>query len=139
LVAFLRAGALWTVRADGTDERRLVDVRQSSSPFLLGSRKPRWSPDGLRLAVPDDRGVLVVNREGGGARVVPARTAADVAWSPDGRTISFTAVVADHSRGIFSSDYVARTELYTMPASGGRPRRLTSDLANVVGAAAWRP
>jgi Tol biopolymer transport system component len=140
LVAFLRGGALWTVRADGTEERRLAAARPPSpSPFLLAPPTPRWSPDGRRLAVPDTRGIVVVGWDGQRQTLVPARGAGNVAWSPDGRTISFTAVVGNHSRGIFNSAYVARTELYTVPASGGRPTRLTNDLANVVGAAAWRP
>jgi Tol biopolymer transport system component len=70
---------------------------------------------------------------------VPARGAGNVSWSADGARLSFTATVGDYTRGIFNSDYVARTELYTVPASGGRPTRVTNDLANVLGPAAWRP
>jgi Tol biopolymer transport system component len=140
LVAFLRGGALWTVRNDGTDARRLATVRRTpSTPPTTSSRAPRWSPDGRRLAVPDARGVLVVSPQEQQTKLIPARGAGDVAWSRDGRTISFTGVVGRYSRGIFNTAYVSRTELYTVPAGGGKPRRRTRDLANVVGAAAWRP
>jgi Tol biopolymer transport system component len=139
LVALVRGGALWTVRTDGTNERRLAAVQPATARVLLGAPEPRWSPDGRRLAVPDARGVLVVGREGQDEVLVRARGAGNVSWSPDGATLSFTATVGSYSRGIFNTDYVARTELHTVPASGGRPRRVTNDLANVIGAAAWRP
>jgi Tol biopolymer transport system component len=140
LVAFLRGGALWTVRNDGTGARRLATVRRTpSTPPTTSSRAPRWSPDGRRIAVPDARGVLVVSPQGQQTKLIPARGAGDVAWSRDGRTISFTGVVGRYSRGIFNTAYVSRTELYTVPAGGGKPKRRTRDLANVVGGAAWRP
>jgi dipeptidyl aminopeptidase/acylaminoacyl peptidase len=50
----------------------------------------------------------------------------NVAWSPDGSTIVFTATTA--------RDQAARADvqqsLYAMPASGGEPRRLTGDSAS---------
>lgn len=141
LVAFLRGGTLWTIRVDGSDARRLGSVqRQPRSPLAYATTEaPRWSPDGRRIAVADARGVLVFDLGGGDGRLVAAPGAGGVAWSADGRTLSFHAPVGKYSRGIFNSGYVQRTELYTVPAGGGTPTRLTNDLANVLGASAWRP
>ena len=139
LVAFLRGGGLWIVRADGTGARRLGTVRRT--PRRLAPQEfdpPRWSPGADRVGVTDASGVLVFDLGGRTSRV-PAPGAAGVAWSPEGRTISFNAPVGRYSRGIFSSQYVERTELYTAPAGGGEPTRVTTDLANVLGSAAWRP
>jgi Tol biopolymer transport system component len=139
LVAFLRSGALWTVRADGTGARRLGTVSRSTRRLAPQEvDPPRWSPQADRVAVTDANGVLVFALASGTVRI-PAPGAAGVAWSPDGRTISFNAPVGRYSRGIFSSQYVERTELFTAPAGGGKPTRVTSDLANVLGSAAWRP
>lgn len=41
MLAFVRAGRLWTMRADGTRERELVDVEAAA---------PAWSPDGRYIA-----------------------------------------------------------------------------------------
>ena len=100
--------------------------------------RARWSPDSRTLALADRRGVLVVARSGAPSRRIAAPGARGVAWSPDGRSISFARPVGTHSRRSFNSYLWARTELYVVDAAGGEPRRLTRDLANV-GRAAWRP
>ena len=133
LVAFLRGAALWSVRADGTGARRLGTVQRTAR---LEFDPPRWSPAADRVAVTDAKGVLVFDL-GGGTNRIPAPGAAGVAWSPDGRTISFNAPVGKYSRGVNS--YVERTELFTASAGGGKPTRVTTDLASILGSAAWRP
>jgi len=53
-----RVGGIYTVRSDGTDLTRIVD--------LAGASSPAWSPDGTRLAfrvMPDDE-LYVVDRDG---------------------------------------------------------------------------
>ena len=139
LVAFLRGGGLWVAAADGAGARRLGTVSRTPRPLAPPELDPpRWSPAADRVAVTDANGVLVFDLGGRTVRI-PAPGAAGVAWSPDGRTISFSAPVGRYSRGIFNSQYVERTELFTAPAGGGKPTRVTSDLANVLGPAAWRP
>ncbi|MEO6057517.1 MAG: protein kinase [Gemmatimonadales bacterium] len=61
---------------------------------VLGDlRKPRWSPDGARIAYLSGRGIEVVPALGGRSRLlaegVPPDTASDVAWSPDGTQIAY--------------------------------------------------
>jgi Tol biopolymer transport system component len=79
---------IWTMRADGSDWRRLT-----SSPAL--DAEPAWSPDGARLVF---RGcdaaagcdLFLVDAAGGTAlRVAFAGDERMPAWSPDGQRIAF--------------------------------------------------
>ena len=88
-----------------------------------------------RLALADQRGVLVVDRVTGTVHLIAAAGVVGVEWSPDGRRLSFARLVGRYSR---PSPYSDRTELYVVPADGGDPQRLTRDLANV-SSASWRP
>jgi Tol biopolymer transport system component/DNA-binding winged helix-turn-helix (wHTH) protein len=87
-----RAGAseLWERWLSDGEERRLISSRE----WKLA--KPRWSPNGRRLAfsrcADDARSVTVavVNADGGDQQVVPGAGDVDVLlsdWSPDGRSI----------------------------------------------------
>jgi dipeptidyl aminopeptidase/acylaminoacyl peptidase len=92
-------GAIWTMPSDGSREpvQLTSGVGQDSAP--------RWSPDGLRIAFLSDRGearkgkrraprnIYLLDLEGGEARPLTALTedCADLAWSPDGRTLAFVA------------------------------------------------
>lgn len=85
---------------------------------------PRWSPDGSTIAlqqgdsgkVRQDR-LTVVSAEGGTPRPVAngfTYNVAQVAWSPDGRSL------------LFSAPTRTTTQLYVVPAAGGTPRALTN-------------
>ena len=83
--------AIFTMRADGTGQRRITGPGQSAV-------EPTWSPDGRRIAytvqTTNDRSSIVVSAVEGGARrrVTPwSLYASQPAWSPDGRTIAFAA------------------------------------------------
>src|SRR5712675_414540 len=87
-----RYSNLWVINADGTDHR----------PLTTGNRSdvsPRWSPDGLRLAYlsdADGKQQLYIRwmDTGQTARITNLDQAPDaIAWSPDGKTLSFSALV----------------------------------------------
>jgi dipeptidyl aminopeptidase/acylaminoacyl peptidase len=144
---------LWTISADGSDNRALTNGNYSDS-------SPRWSPDGTRLAYISDRDgkpqiyvrwmdngqtAELTNLENGPSELV---------WSPDGKLISFSMLVpsepakianlpkapegakwADppkaydrlvyrfNGRGYLKSGFMQR---FVVSADGGAPRQLTS-------------
>jgi TolB protein len=112
--------AVWVMRADGTQQHRLLG--RPGFDYL----QPRWSPDGTRLAVSvcDVRlgfiascDLVVVRADGTGARRLLSdnRNNRAPVWSPDGRWIAFDSDQA----GFVSTVWKVR-------ASGaGRPIRLT--------------
>jgi Tol biopolymer transport system component len=127
-IALLRGRTVWTVEPDGGGVARKV-VLAAWYPGGLARAVPyRWSPDGSRLALADERGIVVVRRDGGARRILAKRGAREVAWSPEGDRLAFTAVVGRIGRA-------ERTELFVVGANGGAPVRLTRDLADVTGPA----
>ena len=127
LIAFVRENALRVVGLDGAGERRLTALRGDQRGF----GPPRWSPDGRRLAVADATGVLVVSVADGRLSRIAQPGARSLVWSPDGLQLAFAASVGVYSGG-------RRSEAFVVSASGGTPRRLTHDLADV-GGISWRP
>jgi Tol biopolymer transport system component len=144
---------LWVVRPDGSGLRRLVragvepayspdgrriafvrpDARDRSWVYIVGSAgqgvhrigeggHPSWSPDGRYLVV--ERGVglnriadlwLLRVSDGRATRLTRTSTISELgpAWSPDGHWIAFSMV----DKGF--------QDIYAVPASGGRPHRIT--------------
>ncbi len=88
---------LWVIPASGGDAKQLT-----SGP---GEDRPRWSPDGKKLAFLSDRDgaqqvwtwdfdPATVSLPGGPAKITSLSTGADgEIWSPDGSTILFTSEV----------------------------------------------
>jgi dipeptidyl aminopeptidase/acylaminoacyl peptidase len=87
-----RYANLWVINADGTDHR----------PLTSGNRNdvsPRWSPDGTRVAYlsdTDGKQQIYIRWMDSGqtARITNLDPSPDaVAWSPDGKMLSFSALV----------------------------------------------
>ena len=79
LVAFVRAGDVFVSK--GATERRLTSGG--------GHARPRWSPDGSRIAYLRDGYLWVMNADGSGKRRVTSYPAHGPSWTRDGRAIAF--------------------------------------------------
>jgi dipeptidyl aminopeptidase/acylaminoacyl peptidase len=83
---------LWVINSDGTEHRPLTTGNRSDA-------SPRWSPDGARIAYlsdADGKQQIYVRwlDTGQTARITNLEQAPDaIAWSPDGKMISFSALV----------------------------------------------
>lgn len=117
---------MWVVEVESGKARKLVENEGPDT-------NPRWSPDGKEIAYlsRDLKGGLlgqtrltIVPAGGGASRTVTTdfeyQSGAPV-WSPDGRTIYFSAPVR------------TSTQLFSTPASGGAAKRL-SQLSGVMSA-----
>lgn len=119
---------VWLIDADGKNDRRLTFA--SGADF-----RPRWSPDGTRLAFLSDRGgrnaIYLLDPRGGEARALtneptPIR---EFEWSPDGKQIAFTRI--DEPSGEGEPRVVGQNEramhLYVVDVETGKSRQLTND------------
>ena len=113
----LPVGDLYTVRADGTDQRQLT---RTSDDFGL-DEDPAWSPDGTRIAYRgfnrSQNSVEVVDAAGGNRTTLWTSSTArdaycaehdDVAWSPNGESVVFAAHEA----------CPGQPDLFVVPADG---------------------
>ena len=130
-LAFESEGDIWIVRLrDGQATRVTVNGAQD--------RAATWSPDGRRLAFVSNRGgrseIWTTSAEGerhGLVRLTSdGMTKDDPQWSPDGGTVVYAAKgpLDFYSQGVF-----------TVPAAGGAPRRLTPEDEFDHSRARWSP
>ena len=131
-IAFLRrtpaAVGYFIVPALGGVERPL---RASFGvPFSYGP-SIGWSPDGTTIAIADREragaplNILLVDVQSGAVRPLlaePMRYVQNPTFTADGRTIAFVG-----GRGFLAQD------IYTVPAAGGTPRRVTTDQSHIAG------
>lgn len=82
LVAYVRDGNVYVSK--GATEKRLTDGG--------GHARPRWSPDGRRIAFLRSGLLWTMNADGTGKRRLTTRAAAGPSWSPDGRWIAFASL-----------------------------------------------
>lgn len=134
-------GSIWTAKADGSDAA-LLSAGGETCP--VGLFHPAWSPDGTKLALvcypggDDHESVAVLDLATRSITRLADFTHPDAVdsaptWSPDGGTIAFEVLHYDPTM----TDVVA-SEVATVPAAGGKIRRLTSpDL--FMGHPDWRP
>jgi acylaminoacyl-peptidase len=152
VMADRRLSNLWVVNADGSEHRALTTGNFSDS-------SPRWSPDGSQLLFVSNRdGSPQIYRRwmdsGQTAKLTSLTTPpSGIAWSPDGKWISFTAHVPDKPASLIQmppapegarwaepakviDKLVYRfngpgylkpgyTHLFVVPADGGTPRQIS--------------
>lgn len=116
--------SLWVMNADGSAVRELRPV--GADGWALQGHAA-WSPDGRQLVMFGGKRIspqiFVTDVQGRNPRAITSRGGQnlDPSWSPDGRTIVFTACP---SSICFERDY----EIYTIDADGvGEPVRITND------------
>jgi dipeptidyl aminopeptidase/acylaminoacyl peptidase len=121
----------WIARADGS-------VPPNVFTTVDGAWDPTWSPDGTRIAIGANSGLLVMNRDGSGVRRVNQRDFTEIGnrgeiadWSPDGTQLLFTAFTGDGN-----ADY--EQEVYVVGLDG-RPERLLSPDARRAREPVWSP
>lgn len=118
---------LWLIDADGRNDRRLTFT--TNADF-----RPRWSPDGTRIAFLSDRGgrnaVYVLDARGGEAKALtneptPLR---EFEWSPDGKQIAFTRIDEGTGEGEprVVGENTRQLHLYVIDVESGKSRKLTS-------------
>ena len=98
---------------------------------------PIWSPDGKQVAFASDRNgnfdIFVMPAEGGSAKCLTTNSAAETPWtfSPDGKYVLFSATIQDPaSSAMFPRAQM--TELYQVPAAGGRTTQVLGTPAEMV-------
>lgn len=102
-----RTWELWTVKADGTQDRRLAYGDEGS-----------WSPDGTKIAYTDDHELWIMNANGSRKRRL-AEDGIHPAWSPDGSRIAYT-ITHGVDNTYSNTDY----ELWVVDTDGSNHRKL---------------
>jgi dipeptidyl aminopeptidase/acylaminoacyl peptidase len=113
------------VGIDGSGPRFITHVAPVSigQDSERGPLTPAWSPDGSRIAFSNGH-IYVVNADGSGLTQLTFGTSVDQwpSWSPDGSTIAYS---NSGSTPLDSNTDSITLEIWTVPASGGTPTRLT--------------
>lgn len=125
---------IWLIDVDGRNQMQLTRSNAADG-------RPRWSPDGRRLAFLSDRdgraAIWLIDANGGEAtRVTSEPTAVrDFEWSPDGKSIAFTrpeGATADEERREKEKDDARviganprHAHLYVIDVESRAVRRLT--------------
>ena len=134
------------VSSGGRDLRRLTEGPWRDS-------QPHWAPDGGRVTYISDRDghrqLRLWGESGDTALATPGREPLELAWSPDGASLAFTARVeatpappawappailprlAGHSR-----DYI---RVFVLPIRGGTARPVSGESLDCRGEPAWMP
>lgn len=129
-ILFCYKGDIYKVQASGGEAVQLTT--QGSY-----EQKPVWSPDGKQIAFASDRfgsaDVFIMSSAGGPARRLTSNSASELptAFSADGKRVLFNASLQDPAQSaLFPTP--AMTELYAVPADGGRTERMLATPAEMV-------
>ena len=115
-------GGVYVAGIDGDGVRRVYSP-PGRGQHLFGY-PPAWSPDGSEVAVSitaNGRFAIyaISVADGSWREVTAAESVSDPSWSADGSTISFISEVPQRGENPY--------DVFTVPATGGEPRRAASD------------
>lgn len=120
-------GPLWLVRRDGS---QLHQVQGLPGPSSRNSFY--WSPAANVLAVAMPDGVWLVPAEGETRRLVQSERTSHLAWSPDGKSLAYNAILPS------DEPYNSSDALYTIAVDGGQPvEHLVAPQAGIQVTAWW--
>lgn len=131
-IAFVQRDALWTIARDGT-QSRMLDRFARAAPGDAHQRLS-WSPDGSQIAYVIGGDIWVGNADGSNFRQLTTEPGGDFqpAWS------SQDVIAYWHGSQSGEDGGPPNAEIYTIPATGGTPTRLTHDDVSSI-APAWSP
>jgi Tol biopolymer transport system component len=119
-----------SVLLTGYSDLWLVDVAGSGARLVANhATGGRWSPDRRQIAAwgradtastaAENLGLIVMNADGSGRRVLTTIPGGELTWSPDRRRIAFVG-----QRDLMPSGELV-TDIYVVNASGGTPVNIT--------------
>ena len=142
---------LWMASADGRSGRRITEGNGRD-------RSPRWSPDGARIAwisFRDGQARIRVRamESGNESGIAAGRAPLTLAWSPDGESIAYTALVPGKTEAPawappeilprLQAREVGHTHLFVVSTRGSEggaaARQISSGEGDCLGEPAWLP
>lgn len=122
-IAFSYKGAIYSVPSTGGKATRLTSGDAYHSA-------PVWSPDGSKIAYSTDvnggADVYIMDADGAHPTRLTYNSAVETpeAFSADGKDVIFSASIYDPASSVLFPGYRANSELYSIPAAGGRMKQL---------------